>query len=198
MILMNFHLPDIQVTQKIGNHPNFIGVYGRLVHHPEGKIGMILPLLDTKDYYVLGKPPSFDSITRDIYDTTFALDFIYNIALNTARACEHLHSVEIIHGDVYAHNLLTKSDGSAILTDFGAATYLLDKFNTAERTKIKNIEVRAYGCLLDDLLSRIDQNTVVERLERYTSLQQLRDECMSGDIISRPSFYEIRERLEQL
>ena len=165
--------------------------------HPDGKMGMILPLLDTSHYYSLGMPPSFDSITRDTYEanTTFSVSFIYNIARNIARACEHLHAQGIIHGDIYAHNILTKQDGSCILTDFGAATFLLDKFNSSIIEKLQKIEVRAYGNLLDDLLSRVDETSQTDS-NIYAQLMKLRDQCTSIEIDKRPSFANIRLHLE--
>ncbi len=109
-----------------------------------------------------------------------------------------MHSLDIVHGDIYAHNILTKPDGSAILTDFGAASYLPDKFNAVEREKIKKIEIRSYGCLLDDLLVRIDHTSIGHEEVRFSELQKLRDDCMSTDIAHRPPFTEIRQRLENI
>lgn len=188
------------MTERVGNHANFIGIHGRLLHHPEGKQGMILPLLNASDYYPLGKPPSFDSISRDTFETyqVFSVLFIAAIARSIAAACEHLHTCGIIHGDLYAHNILCTSDGSScILSDFGAATFLLDKFPPGAVEQLQKMEVRAFGYLLDDLLLRVDQMTITsEHSSLYLLLQRLREDCLLVDLDSRPSFEQIRRQLE--
>lgn len=58
-------------------------------------------------------PPSLESCTRDIYPLgqSFSL-----VVLCIARG--------ILHGDLYAHNILWNEQGDALLGDFGAASFM--------------------------------------------------------------------------
>ncbi|CCD68653.1 non-specific serine/threonine protein kinase [Caenorhabditis elegans] len=47
-------------------------------------------------------------------------------AANLLSALEHIHKLGIIHRDVKADNLLVKSDGRIMLTDFGSSKFLSD------------------------------------------------------------------------
>jgi len=54
--------------------------------------------------------------------------------------------------------------------------------------------VRAFGCLVEDLLQRINGSEVGSFL--YNGLCVLKNECLSEDIRLRPNFAEISERLQ--
>ena len=201
----------------MGNHPNLIGVFGRLTGTPNNQLGLVLPLVALSRYSILGNPPSFDTVTRDTFSTEqqsrLTLSFILRVLTGIASACAHLHHAScststattaasaaavgrttrgIMHGDLYAHNILVDDVGHALLTDFGAATFkeeeeafstgtaslgsALDSTGTSsgqgagmdeDMTKeqreeqeahqgqlLERIEVRAFGCLLDDLLTQ--------------------------------------------
>jgi hypothetical protein len=188
----------VQITEKIGNHTSFVGIIGRILDHPDGKLGLVVPLLNTAEFEVLGGPPSFDSITRDTYKENqwFQVDFTLNLLKNTVSACEYLHSIGILHGDVYAHNILTKKAGDALLTDFGASTFLLEKFSPEERLLLEKIEVRAFGCLIEDLLTRLSVNKHNE--DFIPRLDRLLQKCMRPLVSDRPTFCELRQILFNL
>lgn len=62
-----------------------------------------------------------DTITRDTFPLKkiFSLSFIFNVLIGIASACIHLHQRKyrsIMHGDLYAHNILVQSDGTPLLT----------------------------------------------------------------------------------
>ena len=76
---------------------------------------------------------------------------ILSIARGVASLMAHLHDRGVNHGDLYAHNILIDRAGSPLKGDFGAAS-LLDGFSPDRRDSLQRLEVRAYGCLLDDLL----------------------------------------------
>jgi hypothetical protein len=59
----------------------------------------------------------------------------------------------VLHGDVYAHNVLWDGAGQARLGDFGAATLLP---TAGSRTAFARCEMRAVGCLLEELAERTD------------------------------------------
>lgn len=98
----------------------------------------------------------------------------------------------INHGDLYAHNILVNSNGHALYGDFGAATFYT-AVSTAEKSLLERIEVRAFGCLLDDLLRYLVQEG---RDTNYINLLlKLREDCFDANIPSRPTFGEILDVL---
>lgn len=127
----------------------------------------------------------YRSCTRDDFTpgTTFTLPFIANAALDVAQAAAHLHARGLMHGDIYAHNIMADSSGRALLGDFGAASPCGD--HAAAR---QAIDVRGYGCFLDDLLARADE--AAREAGEYATLRALADSCM-GEIRARPDFAAI-------
>jgi len=88
-----------------------------------------------------------------------------------------------MHGDLYAHNILiNRADGHCYFGDFGAATFY-DKKNPL----YEKIEVRAFGCLLEDLLSQCPN----KEDEAYLYLEDLARECMDTEVVKRPLLKEI-------
>lgn len=182
-------LPDdeMQACVAAGAHPNLVGVLGQIVDHPEGRSGLVLPLLET-GFEVLGNPPSFESCTRDTFpdDRRFDLPFILRVTQGIASAAAHLHDRGIMHGDLYAHNILVNSTGEAVLSDFGAASFY------QVGSAIEGLEVRAFGCLLEDLLDRCSSDDAPESIQNLRALQQ---RCLQPTTSSRPRFHEIYDRL---
>lgn len=173
-----------------GEHQNLIPVHGRLHGHPEDAIGMVMPLIDLS-YMNLAGPPSLESCTRDIYApaTRFSLSQLMGIAQGVASAAAHLHAKGVMHGDLYAHNILWNEKGECLLGDFGAASFLPthdEKF----RQGLQRIEVRAFACLLEELLARCDASSDV--------LRALQSRCAQAEVSTRPSFDEIRRELASL
>ena len=180
----------------MGQHPNFIPVLGRLLNAPNSQMGLILPLISS-DFQILGNPPSFDSITRDTFKagTSFTLSFIVQCLRGIASAALHLHStVSLMHGDLYAHNILVNDTGSTpLLTDFGAASFKRGddvSFSAEEVQCLEGIEVRAFGCLIDDLLSHLEKDDA-NSVDTLNSLEALRTRCWDVSVLSRPRFSEI-------
>ena len=80
-------------------------------------------------------------------------------------AAAQLHSRGILHGDLYAHNILWNPRGDCLLGDFGAASFYPE---SASRS-FESIEVRAFGHLLGELLARVvpeknDESAIEELL----------------------------------
>jgi serine/threonine protein kinase len=65
----------------------------------------------------------------------------------------HLHAQGINHGDLYAHNILHCGEGRAVLGDFGAASFH-PPGDPGAAEALQRIEVRAFGCLLEELVER--------------------------------------------
>jgi hypothetical protein len=148
-------LPRCEMAACIsaGQHPNLIAVEGKISQHPAGAEGLVLELIDPA-YGTLAGPPSLATCTRDVYapGTTFSLAAALRLAHGIASAVAHLHAQGILHGDLYAHNILATSAGEALLGDFGAASFF--DVGAAATTGLQQLEARAFGCLLEELLAR--------------------------------------------
>jgi hypothetical protein len=191
-------LPDCEMAACIrgGDHANLIPVVGKVQDHPAGTHGLVMELIDPQ-FGNLAGPPSFASCTRDIYDADvrFELGAVLGIAYGIAAAASHLHQRGVMHGDLYAHNILHGGEGRALLGDFGAASfYAADDRDTG--VALQRLEVRAYGCLLEELIERCD--ALDAQADSAAKLIALKDNCLSEAIDSRPLFDEIAARLHAL
>jgi len=184
---------EMKACIAAGVHPNLVKVLGQLQDHPEQKQGLVLALIPPS-FKNLGGPPSFDTCTRDVYPehTFFSLSQALRIASSIASAAAHLHTKGIMHGDLYAHNTLVDEAGNTLFGDFGAACFY-DTTDTVMAPALERIEVSAFGCLLDDLLVRLEPASLQEVM--VPALLQLRDDCMQPVVLQRPGFKEIGEVL---
>ncbi|MDW5419230.1 leucine-rich repeat-containing protein kinase family protein, partial [Iodobacter sp. CM08] len=121
-------LPQCEMAACLaaGEHPALIGAIGEVKHHPEQTPALLMPLI-ASGFSNLAGPPSLESCTRDIYqqDQPFSLDITLRILSSIAAAAAHLHAAQILHGDLYAHNILINTKGETLLGDFGAASFYL-------------------------------------------------------------------------
>ncbi len=184
---------EMAASIAAGHHPGLVHVEGRIANHPEGRHGLVLSLIPPR-YRNLGGPPSFESCTRDVFaqGSTLPVDQILSIARGIASLMAHLHDRGVNHGDLYAHNILIDLAGHPLKGDFGAAS-LLDGFSTTRRESIQRLEVRAYGCLLDDLLgltAPADSDSPA-----LAPIRALRDACMTETVSARPLFGKIAKGL---
>jgi hypothetical protein len=182
-------LDEMQACMAAGSHPHLVGVLGQVVGEPEGRSGLVLPLVSA-DYKILGGPPSYETCTRDTYPETqqFELGNIIKTAQGIAAAAAHLHSLGILHGDLYAHNTLVNNTGNCLLSDFGAASRY-DRAGSIAQA-LEQIEVRAFGCLLEDLLDRCSATD-----KSFENLRQLQQDCLNPIVDQRPLFKTIEQRL---
>lgn len=144
---------ELAACQAAGQHPALCTPSAELSAHPEGVRGMLLPLLPPELVNLAG-PPSFDSCTRDVYPSGFTLpaSAALRVARTMAGALAHLHRRGVMHGDFYAHNILwSPVSGEAVLSDLGGATLLPDD-QPALRSALLALDVRAFGCLLEELV----------------------------------------------
>lgn len=171
-----------------GQHPNLIPVLGTIPDHPEHLPALVMPLMDPSLRNLAG-PPSFASCTRDVYeaDQQFSAAALHGIARGIAAAAAHLHAQGIMHGDLYAHNILNCGKGNAVLGDFGGASMF--EPGTELAAALQRLEVRAFGCLLEELLERCG--------ERLPQLQELAAACLQPIPGARPAFAEVVARLSQ-
>ncbi len=177
-----------------GRHPNLIEVLGRIHDHPEGTPGLVLKLVEPS-FRNLAGPPSLQSCTRDVYadDARWSFATAWRMAGGIASALAQLHARGIVHGDLYAHNMLWNGQGEVLLGDFGAACFL-PRGDEATRLALERIEARAFGCLLEELLARSEPPSAGEQA-RHALLVQLRSRCMDEDIAVRPAFSDIASLL---
>ncbi|MWW24969.1 protein kinase [Algibacter lectus] len=189
-------LPDDEMAISIaaGAHENLIPVLGKIKNHPEDKIGLIMTLI-SPDFVNLGNPPSLQTCTRDVFDETsvFNADELLKIAKSIALVCQQLHKKGINHGDLYAHNILVNASADCLLGDFGAASFY--DVNSELARAIERVEVRAYACLVEDVLGLVRENDMnTELLEKW---QKLIANCTDVDVKTRPTFSEILEALDE-
>ena len=195
-------LPHSEIAAYVsaGSHPYLINLLGKVTDHPEGTEALVMQLVDSS-YRNLAAPPSLQSCTRDVYsaDQRFKLKDALRMAHGVASLARQLHSRGLTHGDLYAHNTLIGADGHAVLGDFGAAAFY-DQSDLVVAKAIEQIEVRAFGCLLEELLERVDidpddrvkQKSVVQKAEA------LRDSCLLPQVTQRPLFQELEAQLTAL
>jgi len=190
-------LPHSEMSACIsaGLHPNLIAVEGNISHHPTGAEGLVLELIDPA-FGNLAGPPSLASCTRDVYapGTTFSLPAALRLAHGIASAAAHLHAQGVLHGDLYAHNILNTSAGDCLLGDFGAACFF-DAEAPAARA-LQQLEARAFGCLLEELLAHCEATAETSAtVETLTTLQQ---RCVQPEVAARPLLAEIAQILAEL
>lgn len=138
-------------------HPNLLAPLALVEGHPQGRLMVAMPLLPPQ-YINLAGPPSLASCTRDVYaaDTRFTLAIAERLLGCIRAALTHLHAQGVLHGDLYAHNILwNPATGEAVLSDFGAAM-LSSGLSPADRARLQAIEWRAFAHLEAEIAARIN------------------------------------------
>lgn len=187
---------EMRIAATAGQHPHLVQVLGSITGHPESRQGLVFELIPAS-CRLLGGPPSFDSCTRDTFPehTIFPLRKVLVVAKAIASAAAHLHASHIMHGDLYCHNTLVNEEGMVLLTDYGAACfYPLE--NTEIAAALQRLEVRAFGCLLDDLLQYLPpaESNVNEAL----ALRKIVSACFNENVSQRPDFNNLIQDLQGL
>ncbi|WP_204483334.1 leucine-rich repeat-containing protein kinase family protein [Aeromonas veronii] len=189
-------LPRCEMAASLaaGTHPNLIKVIGKVADHPSGIPALVMELIDPA-FANLAGPPSLDSCTRDVYPEGLHLSVPDALAMahGIASVAGHLHRAGIMHGDLYGHNILfargSDAPARALLGDFGAAS-LYERSDRERALGIERLEVRAFGCLLEELLAHCDtQDSPLD------GLHQLKAACLSELPAERPDFAYIERQL---
>ena len=174
-----YALDEMNTYMSIGKHDNLINVIAKI--HEDEKLGLLLDLIP-KSYQNLGFPPDFETCTRDTFPKNYTMtsESIYELVRHIQSASIHLHKKNIMHGDLYAHNILINEKNHCYLGDFGASSFYEDK-------NFEKIEVRAFGCLIEDLLNICSdkENLYFDILTKVSKI------CMQEDLKARPFFSEI-------
>ena len=163
--------------------------------------GLVMEFLDPSEWKNLGNPPSFESVTRDTYADSTRRTFreVVSLARCIADAGCKLHKAGVHHGDLYAHNVLWRSEEvgtkmeppeppCAKLSDFGAAFFYPPLSPVGQ--ELERTEVRAFGVLLHEALlkctSAYHEYDGID-LNKISGLVKL---CL-GPRVTRPSFLSI-------
>lgn len=185
---------ELRACVSAGEHVNLVPVIAKIEQAEQ--LGLVMGLIDP-DYTNLGKPPTFQSCTRDHFDDEFMLTVsaVLKITRSIVNTLLHLQEKGICHGDLYAHNILTNSDADVLFGDFGAASSYAS-LPATQTESLERIEVRAFGCLLEDLLgSSCDSDDCPDLFE---PLVLLKNRCMHPKGHARPLFAEIKSDLDDL
>ena len=188
---------EIKVMQRLGKHDKLVSFLASIVGTPAGQLGALMTLVPSS-YTVLGQPPNFNTCTRDTYPegTTFTPKTAVEILEAIAEVCAHLHRRGLCHGDLYAHNILVEGvDGmepiKVKLSDYGAASFS-NVLKPAQVSLLERVEVRAYGCLVEELRDRLvgpGKEVVEIRLAQVTA------KTMAEDVATRPNFQELHREM---
>jgi hypothetical protein len=203
-------LPEDELAACLaaGQHPALTTPVARLTGHPAQAQGLLMPLIPAAHVNLAG-PPSLDSCTRDVYPPDFQLSaaLALSIASDVAGAVTHLHQRGVMHGDLYAHKILIDPvHGQARLGDFGAATQLPAQPSDVSRGLLA-LEVRALGCLLEELGAAASSGTT-SAANKHSHAQAtdsaiqamlgLAAACLSERPPERPGVADVAEALQAL
>nr|WP_249153702.1 leucine-rich repeat-containing protein kinase family protein [Janthinobacterium lividum] len=184
-------LPRSEMAACIGAgaHPGLIPILGTLDAHPQGAMGLVMPLIHAA-FRNLAGPPSLESCTRDVYADGVRFDIPQALAIahGIASAVCQLHARGIVHGDLYAHNILHADAGACLLGDFGAASMFAP--GSPQGDLLQGIEARAFGVLLGELVAHC--------ATPLPALHALQETCLQEEILRRPRFEAIELALRDM
>ena len=154
---------ELNACVMAGQHANLVNILAEVCAPPESdeldktqtakQAGLVMERIP-ETYANLGLPPCFKSCTRDHFADGFSLtpEQVEKILLQVTDVLTHLHTQQLCHGDLYAHNILLDEQANILLTDFGAASPFCN-LPEHQQSFIKTIEQRALRHLKDDLLT---------------------------------------------
>jgi hypothetical protein len=193
-------LPEHELAACLaaGQHPALCTPSAELVDHPQGARGLLMPLI-APEFVNLAGPPSLATCTRDVYPAALRLPVAVMLRLvhTVAQAVAHLHQNGVMHGDLYAHNILWNPlNGQALLSDFGAATVLPADQPEVSRA-LQALEVRAFACLLEELLAHTQCTTGSGFDAPLARCREVMQACRATQPQTRPSMAEVLDHLGQ-
>lgn len=176
-----------------GAHPNLIAVKAKL--RDNELPGLVMELVPAS-FVVLGQPPSFDSCTRDTFTQgqSLTLAELSQLAQQVVDVMAHLHQQQIVHGDLYAHNMLVNAQQQLYLGDFGAAT-ALNALPEQQRQNFFALEVRAFGYWLLDMQTLLSAEEFAGFEKKWAAVLEL---CLQQQVENRPGFRQLKAWLEAL
>lgn len=190
-------LPEHEVAACLaaGPHAALCTPHAVLSDHPDGLRGVLLPLVPPT-YINLAAPPSLESCTRDVYAKVLRIPAHHanQLAQTIASAMAHLHQQGLLHGDLYAHNILwNPASGEGVLSDLGAATLLPTA--PALRRALQSLDVCAFGVLLQELLTHTLVAVPSHATACLPAMAVLAQECGHAHAAERPTMADVAHRL---
>ena len=182
---------ELKATVRAGQHKHLVGLVARIEDLEQQ--GLVMELIPDC-YQNLGLPPSLKSCTRDQFPSGFSLtpEHVVKLSVAMCDVLSHLHDQGVCHGDLYAHNTLFTYEGDMLFGDFGAASPL-EVLSPIEQQKVRQFEIRALGCFIDDLTGVCDWQGSTQLQDDLNTLIQ---ECLHPVSDERPTLAEIKSRLE--
>ena len=206
---------EVAIALALPSHPCLIKTRGFIQEAPRsgssdvGSLGLVMELVRGE---LLGRTPSFESVTRDTFppDTpTLGIFEVADVARGIAAALAHMHAHGVCHGDLYAHNILvSRGDASVGGTSSVAITPKLGDLGAAWAvphclaTAAERFDVRGFGCLLEDLMCVSSARGGSEPVhspqlrEVRASLESVAALCLNVDVESRPTMAAVVELLK--
>ncbi|EGD74934.1 serine/threonine protein kinase [Salpingoeca rosetta] len=186
---------DEMAIAKLFRHPNITAVHG-IITKPQP--GMVLEYL-SDDFQPLASPPDAWTTLRCTYPAELELTPQHTLAILAALAdaLAHVHSHQVAHGDIYAHNILyNPNTGEVRLSDFGAA-WSYANLPPSDHPLIERQEMRAFGILIKELLARTHFSTSSHVPIRRV-LSEVAQDCTLALVARRPSFAHVANTLTAL
>ena len=170
-----------------GEHPNLIAVIAKLKDCDLP--GLVMELVPAS-FSVLGQPPSFETCTRDTFTQGQSLTLLKlkQLAQQVVNVMAHLHQQQIVHGDLYAHNMLVNEEPQLYLGDFGAAT-ALNALPQHQQRNFCALEVRAFGYWLLDMQTLLSAEEQLLFEQKYSAVVR---SCLEPLVDLRPDFSQLK------
>jgi hypothetical protein len=180
------------ITLTLPPHASLVPVYGTVTTPLSEQLGLVFPLIPSH-YQPLAGPPSFRSVTRDVYrtDQIFSLSQVLRILRDLSECCALLHAHNLMHGDLYGHNILISDRqpnglpsayDCPVLVDFGAAS-LLPSYRTLTNTHTPD--------LIDtQSISELNNSGLVDKqCGSFEAIEMLAFGHLMGELLDRCPFY---------
>jgi len=185
--------PDGQCRDEIAvscslNHPNIVRVLA-CVREPQGIV------MEKVEGRAMAEKPNFSSLLRCRWASgvLYHRSYVVRVASCMADALTYLHSLNVCHGDFYAHNVVADMDGHAVLCDFGAAfCYAKNGF------QYEAYEIRAFGLFLKDLVERLTPSSSLREEQVEMELKALVSACIQTVTSERQRFSEVLRVLDSI
>ena len=182
---------ELAASLAAGTHEGLVPILAKITSNSQ--TGLAMRLIPSS-FVNLGQPPNFETCTRDVFleNCTHNSTQILNMAQNLSRIMVHLRTRNICHGDLYAHNILVNEEGDILLSDFGAASHYI-ALDPPQAKALEAIEVRAFGCFLEDILGLISLED--REVDFISNLEKVSQKCLQSSLNQRPSFVQIQKQI---
>lgn len=139
---------EIMINSRLGIHPNIMRPYGYIGDKTKNLKGLLIEDL-SEGFKPIAASPDFNSCTRDVYKNfVISKEAVKKVTRSLKDACDYLHGLGVMHGDIYGHNTYLNLQNSEVkIGDFGAASVIPN--NEVEMRR--KIDIRALNILIDEI-----------------------------------------------